>query len=114
MVPLLYRKVPADGPGLHNCAEADPELHNLYITSGDTAAIVYIESDGMGTMHAGLSLKKKSGAVSKVLTKNSSTEFFLGMADKIVLDNYVTLFSCRNAANEPFGMKGEFLVVEDL
>ena len=36
------------------------------------------------------------------------------MADKIVLDNYVTLVTCRDAANKPFDMKGEVLFEEDL
>ena len=51
--------MPADGPALQSYAEAVPELRNLYITSGDTAAIMIIEPDGMCTMHAGLSLKKE-------------------------------------------------------
>ena len=114
VVPLLDRKIPADGPGLQSYAEATPELRNLYITSCDTAAIMYIEPDGMCTMHAGLSLKKENGMVSKVLMNNSNTEFPPGMVDKIVLDNYVTLVTRRDAANEPFGMKGDALVDEDL
>ena len=36
------------------------------------------------------------------------------MVDKIISDNYVTLVTRRDAANEPFGMKGEVLVEEDL
>ena len=75
VVPLLDQKIPADGPELQSYAEAAPELRNLYITSGDTAAIVYIDPDGMCTMHAGLSLKKENGAVSKVLMNNSNTDF---------------------------------------
>ena len=114
MVPLLERKVPAEGPELQRYAEAAPELRNLYITSGDTAAIMIIEPDGMCTMHAGLSLKKENGVVSKVLVNSSNTEFSPGMVDKIILDNYVTLVTRRDAANEPFGMKGEVLVDADL
>ena len=63
----------------------------MYIPSGDTAAIIYIEPNGMCTMHADLLLKKENGVVSKVLVNNSNTEFSPGMVDKIILDNYVTL-----------------------
>ena len=105
VVPLLDQKIPADGPGLQNYAEADPELRNLYITSGNTAAIVYIEPNGMCTMHAGLSLRKENGMVTKVLMNNSNTDFPPGMADKIVLDTYVTLVTCRDVADQPFGIK---------
>ena len=68
----------------------------------------------MCTIHAGISLKKENGVVSKVLVNNSNSEFPPGMVDKIILDNYVTLVTCRDAANEPFGMKGEALIDDDL
>ena len=114
MVPLLDRKMPADGPDLQAYAEAGPDLRNLYITSGDTAAIMIVQPDGTCTMHAGLSLKKENGVVSKVLLNSSNTEFSPGMVDKAILDNYVTIVTRRDAANEPFGMKGEVLNEDDL
>ena len=58
VVPLLDRKMPADGPALQSYAEAVPALRNLYITSGDTAAIMIVQPDGTCTMHAGLSLNR--------------------------------------------------------
>ena len=114
VLPLLERKVPANGPRLQEYAETAPELRNLYVILTDTTAIVYIELDGRCTMHAGLSLKKENSLVSKVLMNNSNTEFSLGMTDGIVLGNYVIVVSRRDANGEPFCMKGEALTKDNL
>ena len=60
-------------------------------------------------MHAGLSLKKENGVVTKVLLNNSNTEFAPGMIDGDILKNYVTIINRRDAVAEPFGIKGRYL-----
>ena len=114
ILPLLERRMPADGPRLVDYAEADLEMRNLIVTSSDTAAIVYVEHDGRCTMHAGLSLKKENGVVTKVLMNNSNTEFAPGMTDGEILKNYVTVITRRDASAEPFGVKGRELKKDEI
>ena len=109
VLPLLERKVPANGPRLQEYAETAPELRNLCVILTDTTAIVYIELDGRCTMHAGLSLKKENSLVSKVLMNNSNTEFSPGITDGDILGNYVTVIFRQDANAEPFGLKGRAL-----
>ena len=113
MLPLLERKIPADGPRPQDYSEGAPDIRNLIVTLNDTAVIVYTEQDGRCTMHTGLCLKREKGNDAKVLMNNSNMEFSSGMTDGSILGNYRAVISCQDANAEPFGMKGQALTEED-